>query len=421
MLTKAPKGTKDVLADQSIKWQYIENTFRDVCRRYGIHETRTPVFEHTELYQRGVGDTTDIVQKEMYTFEDHAGRSISLRPEGTAGVVRSYVEHKLYAGVNPVKECYIIPCFRYERPQAGRLREFHQVGVEIFGTESMMADTEVIAVAMDFFEELGVGELELRINSIGCPECRSRYRKVLQDFIRPNLEKLCETCQDRFERNPMRILDCKVPEDKELVKDAPLMLDYLCDDCRNAFEDLKANLDNLGISYIVDPQIVRGLDYYTKTAFEIVTNTIGAQGTVCGGGRYDGLVSEIGGPDTPGIGFGLGIERLMIVMEATGAFMPEEPGPDLFVAYIGDKGRMYAQKLVHDLRRQGIYAITDVVERNLKGQFKYSDRLNAAYTLVLGDDEIETGQFTLKNMKTSEQIKITADQLSDILKAGAAE
>ncbi len=417
MLTKAPKGTKDVLANESVKWQYIENTFREVCRRYGIHETRTPVFEHTELYQRGVGDTTDIVQKEMYTFEDHAGRSISLRPEGTAGVVRSYVEHKLYAGTSPVKECYLIPCFRYERPQAGRLREFHQLGIEIFGTESMMADAEVISLAMNFFEELGVGDLELRINSIGCPECRNEYRKILQDFIRPHLEELCETCQGRFDRNPMRILDCKVPEDKEIVKDAPLMLDYLCDDCRAAFEDLKSNLDTLGISYIVDPKIVRGLDYYTKTAFEIVTNTIGAQGTVCGGGRYDGLVSEIGGPDIPGIGFGLGIERLMIVMEATGAFMPEDPAPDIFVAFLGDKGRAYAQKLVHDLRKQGFRAMTDVQERNLKGQFKYADRLNAGYTLVIGDDEIESGQFTLKNMKTSEQIKITADQLSEVLKA----
>ncbi|MBR2779439.1 MAG: histidine--tRNA ligase, partial [Firmicutes bacterium] len=231
MLTKAPKGTRDVLADESVKWQYIENTFREICRRYGIRETRTPVFEHTELFQRGVGDTTDIVQKEMYTFEDHAGRSISLKPEGTAGVVRSYVEHKLYAGVNPVRECYIIPCFRYERPQAGRLREFHQLGVEIFGTDSMMADAEVIALAMDFFEELGVGELELRINSIGCPSCRAKYREALQDFLRPNLDRLCETCRDRFDKNPMRILDCKVPEDKEIVKDAPLMLDYLCEDC----------------------------------------------------------------------------------------------------------------------------------------------------------------------------------------------
>lgn len=421
MLTKAPKGTRDVLADESVKWQYIENTFREICRRYGIRETRTPVFEHTELFQRGVGDTTDIVQKEMYTFEDHAGRSISLKPEGTAGVVRSYVEHKLYAGVNPVRECYIIPCFRYERPQAGRLREFHQLGVEIFGTDSMMADTEVIALAMDFFEELGVGELELRINSIGCPECRAKYREALQDFLRPNLDRLCETCRDRFDKNPMRILDCKVPADQEIVKDAPLMLDYLCEDCSRSFEELKTNLDTLGLSYVVDPKIVRGLDYYTKTAFEIVTNTIGAQGTVCGGGRYDGLVEQIGGPATPGIGFGLGIERLMIVMEATGAFMPDNPSPDVLVAYLGDRGRMYAQKLVHDLRKQGLFAMLDVAGRNLKGQFKYADRIHANYTLVIGDDEIDSGELTLKNMKTSEQTRIHVEELAEILKQAAQE
>ena len=415
MLTKAPKGTRDVLADQSVKWQYIENKFRNICGRYGIRETRTPVFEHTELFQRGVGDTTDIVQKEMYTFEDHAGRSISLKPEGTAGVVRSYVEHKLYAGVNPVKECYIIPCFRYERPQAGRLREFHQLGVEIFGTDSMMADAEVISLAMDFLEELGVGDLELRINSIGCPECRAKYRKILQDYLRPNLDRLCSTCQERFEKNPMRILDCKGPEDKELVSDAPLMLDYLCEDCSRAFEELKANLDVLGIPYTVDPKIVRGLDYYTKTAFEIVTSTIGAQGTVCGGGRYDGLVSQLGGPETPGIGFGLGIERLMIVMEATGAFMPENETPDVLVAFLGERGRAGAQKLVHDLRKQGIFAMTDVAERNLKGQFKYADRVGAKYTVVLGDEELDSGELTLKEMASSKQTKIRAEELPGIL------
>lgn len=418
MLTKAPKGTRDVLADQSVKWQYIENMFREICGRYGIRETRTPVFEHTELFQRGVGDTTDIVQKEMYTFEDHAGRSISLKPEGTAGVVRSYVEHKLYAGVNPVRECYIIPCFRYERPQAGRLREFHQLGVEIFGTDSMMADAEVIALAMDFFEELGVGGLELRINSIGCPSCRAKYREVLQDFLRPKLDALCDTCRDRFDKNPMRILDCKVPEDKELVKDAPLMLDYLCEDCSRSFEELKNNLETLGLSYVVDPKIVRGLDYYTKTAFEIVTNTIGAQGTVCGGGRYDGLVEQLGGPRTPGIGFGLGIERLMIVMEAAGAYMPENPAPDVMIAFLGDRGRQHAQKLVHDLRKQGLQAMLDVAERNLKGQFKYADRIRANYTVVIGDDEIDSGELTLKDMRTSEQTKIRTEELASMLAAG---
>ncbi len=415
MLTKAPKGTKDVLADQSVKWQYVENAFREVCSGYGVKETRTPVFEHTELFQRGVGDTTDIVQKEMYTFEDHAGRSISLRPEGTAGVVRSYVEHKLHAGIRPLKEYYIVPCFRYERPQAGRLREFHQLGVEFFGSESMSADAEVIALAMDFLQKLGVTGLELHINSIGCPECRAKYREALQDFLRPHLDELCDTCKDRFDRNPMRILDCKVPHDHEVVKDAPVMLDYLCDDCRQSFEELKSGLSNMGIDYVVDPGIVRGLDYYTKTAFEIVTDTIGAQGTVCGGGRYDGLVEELGGPATPGIGFGLGIERLLIVMEAAGAFLPEDPAPDLFAAYIGERGKQYAQKLVHDLRRKGVAAMMDIADRNLKGQFKYADRLNARYTLVIGDDEMDRELFTLKDMSSSEQKEIRIDELTDLL------
>lgn len=416
MLTKAPKGTKDVLADQSVKWQYIENQFRKICGRYGVKEVRTPVFEHTELYRRGVGDTTDIVQKEMYTFEDHAGRSITLRPEGTAGVVRSYIENKRYAGVKPEKVFYNISCFRYERPQAGRLREFHQFGIEYFGSESMMADAEVIALAMDFFEELEVGELELRINSIGCPECRASYRKALQDFLRPHLDNLCDTCKSRFDRNPMRILDCKVPEDHEAVQGAPRMLDYLCDDCRESFDDLKENLTAMGISYIVDPGIVRGLDYYTKTAFEIVTNTIGAQGTVCGGGRYDGLVEELGGPSTPGVGFGLGIERLMIVMEATGAFLPEDTPTDLFIAFVGDEAKKYAQKLTRDMRKQGFRVASDIAERNVKGQFKYADRVHSRYTVVIGEDEIKTGGLTLKNMQSGDQITIRIEELPEILK-----
>ena len=415
MLTKAPKGTKDVLADQSVKWQYIENTFREICRRYGVREVRTPVFEHTELYQRGVGDTTDIVQKEMYTFEDHAGRSITLRPEGTAGVVRSYIENKRYAGVRPEKVFYNIPCFRYERPQAGRLREFHQVGVEYFGSESMMADAEVITLAMDFFHELGVGELELRINSIGCPKCRAEYRKALQDFLRPHLDSLCDTCKSRFDRNPMRILDCKVPEDQRAVEGAPRMLDYLCEDCSNAFEELKINLSSVGIDYVVDSGIVRGLDYYTKTAFEIVTGTIGAQGTVCGGGRYDGLVEELGGPSTPGVGFGLGIERLMIVMEATGAYLPEDPPTDLFIAFVGEEAKKTAQKLAHDMRKQGFRVISDVAERNVKGQFKYADRVRSKYTVVIGEEEILSGELTLKNMESGDQTKIRLEELAEKL------
>lgn len=414
MLTK-PKGTKDILPEQSVKWQYIEGRFRDICSRYGIRETRTPVFEHTELFQRGVGDTTDVVQKEMYTFEDHAGRSITLRPEGTAGVVRSYIENKVYAGVKPEKVFYIIPCFRYERPQAGRLREFHQLGTEFFGTESMMADAEVISLAMDFFGELGVKDLELRINSIGCPTCRAKYREALQDFLRPHFDELSDISKDRFDRNPMRILDSKDPDDNRISEGAPVMLDYLCDDCRRSFDELQSNLTVLGIDYTIDPKIVRGLDYYTKTAFEIVTNTIGAQGTVCGGGRYDGLVENLGGPATPGIGFGLGIERLLIVMEACGAYLPENPPIDLFVAFVGDNAKTFAQKLAHDVRKQGFSAVTDIAERNLKGQFKYADRVNSRFTVVIGYDEIESGELTIKNMNTGDQKHIRLEELGTIL------
>lgn len=416
MLTKAPKGTKDILPEASPKWRYVEEKFREVCRRYGLEEIRTPIFEHTELFQRGVGDTTDIVQKEMYIFEDHAGRSISLKPEGTAGVVRSYIENKIYAGTKPAKVYYETPCFRYERPQAGRLREFHQFGVEVFGASSMMADAEVITLAMDFLKSVGVGGLELRINSIGCPECRSNYRKALQDYLRPHFDELCEDCKGRFERNPMRIIDCKVPRCGEIAKDAPRMLDYLCEDCSSSFEELKSNLKASGVEFTVDPGIVRGLDYYTKTAFEIVTNTIGAQGTVCGGGRYDNLVEELDGPATPGIGFGLGIERLLIVMEATGAYLPDAEKTDVFIAFIGDAAKAEAQKLARELRNEGLRVMIDVAERNVKGQFKYSDRVNSRFTATIGDDELASGCVSLKNMETGEQKLVSEADIPSVVR-----
>ena len=301
------------MPDQIYKWHYIEEKFAAICRRYGFKEIRTPIFEHTELFQRGVGDTTDIVQKEMYTFKDFGNRSITLRPEGTSPVCRSLCEHKTYADPQPTKVYYNIPCCRYEKPQSGRLREFHQFGVETFGTMNMMADAEIIAIGYDFINEMGITDVELQINSVGCPECRGKHRDALRKFLEPKYDQLCPTCQERFHTNPMRILDCKSPIDQELVKDAPMMLDYLCDDCRQAFEELKANLDAFGIKYVVNPKIVRGLDYYTKTAFEFVTTKIGAQGTVCGGGRYDGLIEQLGGQHTPALGFGMGLERLLLV------------------------------------------------------------------------------------------------------------
>lgn len=408
MAIKAPKGTKDTMPRDSYKVQYIEKEFSELCRLYGFGEVRTPMFESTELFNRGVGETTDIVQKEMYTFEDLGHRSITLKPEGTSPAVRAFIESHDYAEMQPTKYYYDTPCFRYERPQAGRLREFHQFGVENFGTPDMMADAEVIALASDFIKKIGIEDVELRINSVGCRECRPVYRKALQDYLRPYYEDLSDISKDRFEANPMRIIDSKDITDQRIAKDAPYMLDYLCDDCKAAFEALKTNLDAMGISYVVDPRIVRGLDYYTKTAFEFVTTKIGAQGTICGGGRYDHLVEEIGGPSIPGVGFGLGKERLLILMEQNDIIVDDPNVPDISVSFIGDKARLYALDLVHKLRACGVSAIIDTLNRNLKGQMKYANKLNARYSVVIGDNEIEKGIVTLKNMHSGEQKEINA-------------
>ena len=408
MAIKAPKGTKDTMPRDSYKVQYIEREFSELCRLYGFREVRTPMFESTELFNRGVGETTDIVQKEMYTFEDLGHRSITLKPEGTSPAVRAFIESHDYAEMQPTKYYYDTPCFRYERPQAGRLREFHQFGVENFGTPDMMADAEVIALASDFIKKIGIEDVELRINSVGCRECRPVYRKALQDYLRPYYEDLSDISKDRFESNPMRIIDSKDITDQRIAKDAPYMLDYLCDDCKAAFEALKTNLDAMGISYVVDPRIVRGLDYYTKTAFEFVTTKIGAQGTICGGGRYDHLVEEIGGPSIPGVGFGLGKERLLILMEQNDIVVDDPNVPDISVSFIGDKARLYALDLVHKLRACGVSAIIDTLNRNLKGQMKYANKLNARYSVVIGENEIEKGIVTLKNMNSGEQKEINA-------------
>lgn len=408
MAIKAPKGTKDTMPRDSYKVQYIEKEFSELCRLYGFREVRTPMFESTELFNRGVGETTDIVQKEMYTFEDLGHRSITLKPEGTSPAVRAFIESHDYAEMQPTKYYYDTPCFRYERPQAGRLREFHQFGVENFGTPDMMADAEVIALASDFIKKIGIEDVELRINSVGCRECRPVYRKALQDYLRPYYEELSDISKDRFEANPMRIIDSKDATDQSIAKDAPYMLDYLCDDCKAAFEAFKANLDAMDISYVVDPRIVRGLDYYTKTAFEFVTTKIGAQGTICGGGRYDHLVEEIGGPSIPGVGFGLGKERLLILMEQNDIIVDDPNVPDISVSFIGDKARLYALDLVHKLRAGGVSAIIDTLNRNLKGQMKYANKLNARYSVVIGDNEIEKGIVTLKNMHSGEQKEINA-------------
>lgn len=410
MIISIPKGTKDVLPKDSYRWQWLEEQFRTCCAKYGFNEIRTPIFEHTELFKRGVGDTTDIVQKEMYTFE-LAGRSLTLKPEGTSPVARSFIENKLYADQLPAKYYYATPCFRYEKMQKGRQRQFHQFGIEIFGTDNMLADTEVIVLAMDFLSSLGIDDLKLHINSIGCTECRSAYKKILQDYLRPDYDGLCDTCKDRFERNPMRILDCKSPSCQLIFKDAPRMIDYICDDCREAFNTLQSNLSAVDIEFTVDTNIVRGLDYYTKTAFEILSDKIGAQATVCGGGRYDHLIREIGGPQTPGVGFGLGIERLLLVLEAAGIEIPRPEQCNVFIATLGDHAAKEALTIAKNLRFQGLKVITDVMQRSLKGQLKYADRLEADYTIVIGDDEIAKGVVVLRDMRKSEQKEININNI----------
>ncbi|MFZ5989801.1 MAG: histidine--tRNA ligase [Bacillota bacterium] len=416
MLTKAPKGTRDILPSEIYKWQYIEKEIAELCKDFGYREIRLPVFEHTELFQRGVGDTTDIVQKEMYTFLDKGERSITLRPEGTAGVVRSYIENGMASLPQPIKLYYNITAYRYENVQKGRYREFHQFGVEAFGASGPSIDVEIISMLSMFFNRLGVNEVDLNINSIGCPECRGEYNKKLMDHFRPNLDSLCETCKTRFNRNPLRILDCKEEKCKKFTSNAPSLIENLCSGCSSHFEGLKSGLDNLGIKYNIDKNIVRGLDYYTKTVFEFVSKNIGAQGTVCGGGRYDGLIEACGGSPTPGIGFAIGIERLLLVMESQGIEFPQPEGMDIFVATIGDKAEMYAQKLVYNLRKEGLSAEKDLMSRSLKAQMKYADKLGARYVVVLGDNEIDTNKAFLKNMQIGEQKEISLDTVIDRLK-----
>ena len=409
LITKAIKGTKDVLPSEVYKNQYIEATCLTVAENFGYKEMRTPVFEHTELFQRGVGDTTDVVQKEMYTFDDKGGRSITLRPEGTAGAARSFLENGLSNEALPQKICYLTSCYRYEKPQAGRLREFHQFGIECFGATSPLADAEMIALAKQIFDELGVKDLHLELNSIGCPTCRAEYHKALKEYFASRVDELCDTCRDRLDRNPMRILDCKSPVCSEIAKDAPVVLDYLCDECKEHFEKTKSYLDAMNIEYIVNPQIVRGLDYYTKTVFEFVADSIGAQGTVCGGGRYDGLIEELGGQHTPSLGFAMGLERLQLVMEAQGCEFPEQSRPDLFIVAMGDKATLKAVEIAKDMRDEGYSVVYDLNGRSLRAQMKYADKINAKYNVVIGDNEVDTKSAVLKDMATGEQSEISLE------------
>ena len=403
-----PKGMKDVLPSQSYKWQYVEGTAREVAKSFGFKEIRTPVLEHTELFLRGVGDTTDIVNKEMYTFLDKGNRSVTLKPEGTAGVARSFVENGMANDGLPAKMYYFSPAFRYERPQAGRLREHHQFGVELYGSASPQADAEVITLVDIFYKRLGLKEVKLQINSRGCAECRKAYSAALKEYFKPHLFEMCADCNSRFEKNPMRILDCKDERCKKITANAPAITDYLCDDCRAHFEEVQKLLSLSGVEYKVNPSIVRGLDYYSRTVFEFISSAAGAQGTVCGGGRYDTLLQQIGEKPVPAVGFGGGIERLLMVMEAEGINIPKNEFTRIYVAGMDEKTRELAFKIVKELREKGISAESDLMERSVKAQFKYADKLGAEYVAVIGENELKSGEVNIKKMSdgTQQAVKI---------------
>ena len=405
-----PKGTKDVLPSDSYKWQFVEGVCRDMAKRFQLKEIRTPVFEHTELFARGVGDTTDIVTKEMYTFLDKGERSITLKPEGTAGAVRSFIENGMANGALPCKMYYITPAFRYERPQAGRLREFHQFGVEIFGAKGAETDAETIVFADSLLKKLGL-KVQLYINSIGCPECRAAYNRALKAYFEPKLDGLCYDCKARYEKNPLRLLDCKEENCKKINADAPSILDYLCPDCKEHFEQLKGYLALAGVDFQVDSRIVRGLDYYTRTVFEFVSSSIGAQGTVCAGGRYDGLIESLGGSSVPAVGFAAGIERLLMVMENAGATMPEEDKPTVYLLGMDENCRKKAFELTMQLRLAGISAETDHMSRSVKAQFKYADKIGAKYVAVIGGSELEKGEARVKEMATGQTESVSFENV----------
>ena len=405
-----PKGTKDVLPFESYKWHYVENTVKKIASDYCLNEIRTPVFEHTELFLRGVGETTDVVNKEMYTFLDKGERSITLKPEGTSGVARSFIENGLFNNAMPLKMYYITPVFRYENPQKGRLREHHQFGVEVYGGAGADTDAEVIKLAYTVLKKCGLS-VKLYINSMGCPECRKKYNEALKGYFADKLDKLCPTCRERYYKNPLRILDCKEEGCKALCKDAPKIVDYLCDDCSSHFKKLQELLTDCGVAYEINPFIVRGLDYYTKTVFEFVTTALGSQGTVCGGGRYDNLISELGGTPTCGVGFGMGIERLLMLMEAENVVIPMHENVKLYIASMGDEAYKKAFEIASELRDKDVKAEIDHAGRGIKAQFKYADKIRAENVVTLGDNELLTGVAQIKNMADG---KLTEIKISDI-------
>lgn len=407
LLVKKPKGTADVVPSKSYMWHTVEKIVSETAQQFGFREIRIPTFEETGLFVRSVGETTDVVQKEMYTVSAAGDSKFTLRPEGTAGVMRAMLENGVMNEGFPQKVYYILSCFRHENVQAGRLREFHQFGCEMVGTASPRADAEVIALAKNVLDRVGLKNIELNINSIGCPECREKYRQALRAYFEPHRDELCRTCQDRLEKNPMRILDCKSAEDQAIAKDAPMILDYLCDDCTEHFEKLKQYLTQMNIAFSVNPRIVRGLDYYTRTVFEFITTEIGAQGTVCGGGRYDGLIEQLGGAKTPALGFGMGLERLLLVMQKQGCDFMEDKKCDLYIATMGENAAAKALSMTAAAREEGFFVEYDLVERGLKPQMKYADKIGARFVIVLGDNEIDSGAAKLKNMATGEQTDIS--------------
>lgn len=410
VLTRKVKGAEDILPRDSYKWQFVEDVMRKEAECYGFKEIRTPVFEHTMLFNRSVGETTDVVQKEMYTFDTKGGESITLRPEGTAGAARAFLEHALYNDGLPVKAYYLLTCYRYEKAQAGRQREFHQFGMETYGAADARADAEIICAASSVFDRLGITNINLEINSIGCPTCRKNYSTALKNYFEGFKDKLCPTCLSRLDRNPMRILDCKSEICHDIAKDAPTVLEYICEDCSNHFEQVKEYLDCAGVEYKVNPTIVRGLDYYTRTVFEFVTDCIGAQSTVCGGGRYDGLISELGGQPTPSLGYAMGIERLLMVMEAQGIEIPNPSSCDLYIASLGENAGKKAFSLIRELRQSSLIAEGDIVGRGLRAQMKFADKIGAKFSMVIGDDDITANKARVKNMESGEQFEVPLDE-----------
>ncbi len=405
-MINAPRGTNDILPPESAKWNYIESKAKYIFDLYNYDEIRTPIFEYTELFQRGIGEATDIVEKEMYTFEDKSGRSLTLRPEGTASVVRSFLENKIYGKAQPTKYFYIGPMFRYERPQAGRYRQFYQLGVEVFGTQDPMVDAEVIALGMAYMDILGLKDLQLYINSIGCPDCRPQYLETLTEYLNNNKDDLCDDCKNRIDKNPLRVLDCKNDSCQCVIKNAPKIIDHLCEECEVHFNSLQKNLKNINIDYELDPTLVRGLDYYTKTAFEVKYEGLGAQDTIFGGGRYDKLADEIGSKDIPGIGFALGIERLLLTLDKQDIDIPIDKSIDIYLTTIGLKAKNASFELLEKFRKKGIKAEIDYQDRSVGGQMKSADRMNATYTVIIGENELESGKATVRNMKNGEEQEI---------------